>query len=45
MGVPLIGGLPLINSMFLINDIADARQKAAMSKYDTNQVLTATMDV
>ena len=44
-GVPLIGGIPILSSMFLINDVADAMQRAQSTKYDDNTLITATVDV
>jgi len=43
-GVPLIGGLPMINTMFLISDIIDGGQKAVRSDYDKKTIAGAILD-
>ena len=43
-GVPLIGGLPIINTMFLISDIIDGGQKAVRSDYDKKTIAGAILD-
>ena len=44
-GVPLIGGLPIVNTMFLISDIIDSGQTAVRSDYDKKKIAGAILDV
>ena len=44
-GVPLIGGLPIVNTMFLISDIIDSGQTAMRSDYDKKKIAGAILDV
>jgi len=44
-GVPLIGGLPIVNTMFLISDIIDSGQTAVRSNYDKKKIAGAILDV
>ena len=44
-GVPMPGGFPIINTVFLLNDIAENMGKAMFSKYDQISVVEAAVGV
>lgn len=44
-GVPMVGGLPVISTMFLLKDVEDAIKRGNVSKYDTQGVLNGIFAV
>jgi hypothetical protein len=44
-GVPYLGGLPILNTLFLWSDLKSAAEKAGESSFDGDEVMTALMQV